>query len=61
MNSTDKFIETELPTIDKFYSKLKGDNISTDDYNHAKKVWDLFKLNNHGDYHDLYACADTVQ
>ena len=37
MTSTDKFIETELPTIDKFYSKLKGDSISTDDYNHAKK------------------------
>ena len=37
MNSTDKFIETELLTIDKFYSKLKGDNITTDDYNHAKK------------------------
>ena len=37
MNSTDKFIETELLTIDKFYSKLKDDNISTDDYNHAKK------------------------
>ena len=36
MISTDKFIETELPTIDKFYSKRKGDNISTDDYNHAK-------------------------
>ena len=37
MNSTDKLIETELPAIDKFYSKLKGDSISTDDYNHAKK------------------------
>ena len=61
MNSTDKFIETELPTIDKFYSKLKGDNISTDDYNHAKKVWDLFKLNNLREYHNLYVCADTAQ
>ena len=61
MNSTDKFIETELPTIDKFYSKLKGGNIGTDDYNHAKKVWDLFKLNNLREYHDLYVCADTAQ
>ena len=61
MNSTNKFIETELPTIDKFYSKLKGGNIGTDDYNHAKKVWDLFKLNNLREYHDLYVCADTAQ
>ena len=26
-----------------------------------KKVWDLFKLNNPGEYHDLYVCADTAQ
>ena len=26
-----------------------------------KKVCDLFKLNNLGEYHDLYVCADTAQ
>ena len=60
MDSIDKFKEKELPTIDKFYSSLSN-NISKDDYNHAKKVWDLFKINNLGEYHDLYVQADTAQ
>ena len=61
MDSMDKFKEKELPTVDKFYSSLSNSNISKDDYNHAKKVWDLFKINNLGEYHDLYVQADTAQ
>ena len=61
MVSMDQFNEKELPTIDKFYSSLSNSNISKDDYNHAKKVWDLFKINNLGEYHDLYVQADTAQ
>ena len=61
MDSMNKFNEKELPTIDKFYSSLSNSNISKDDYNHAKKVWDLFKINNLGEYHDLYVQADTAQ
>ena len=44
MDSMDKFNEKELPTIGKFYSSLNNSNISKDDYNHAKKVWDLFEV-----------------
>ena len=61
MDSMEKFNERELPTIDKFYSKLANNGISTDDYNHAKKVCDLFKINDLGEYHDLYVRADTAQ
>ena len=59
MDNMKKFNEKELPTIDKFYSKLAGDVI--DDYKHAKKVCDLFKLNDLGEYHDLYVRADTAK
>ena len=61
MDSMQKFNEKQLPTIDKFYSKLANNGISTDDYNHAKKVCDLFKINDLGEYHDLYVRADTAQ
>ena len=57
MHNTLKFNEKELPTIDKFYSNLAFCGISAEDYNHAKKVCDLFKINNLSDYHDLYVCA----
>ena len=61
MDNTLKFNEKELPTIDTFYSNLEFCGISTEDYHHAKKVCDLFKINNLGDYHDLHVCADTAQ
>ena len=49
MDSWDKFNETSLPPIDKFYSKLTGSGISNEDSEHAKKVWNEFNLRNLGD------------
>ena len=59
MDSWDKFGYT-LPDIDKFYSKLNMSGISEEDYQHAKKVWNEFKLKNMGDYHDLYLETDVI-
>ena len=30
------------------------------DYRHAKRVYKEFKINNLGDYHDLYSQSDTL-
>ena len=61
MDSMDRFNETTLPKIKKFCSKLQQKHVSKDDYNHAKKVWDMFQIKTLGDYHDLYVQADTAQ
>ena len=34
--------------------------ISKEDYEHAVKFWKEFKLNNMGEYHDLYLRTDVV-
>ena len=34
--------------------------ISSDDYQHAQKVWKEFRIHNLGDYHDLYLRTDVV-
>ena len=60
MNSWDKFEETRLPSIDKFYSKLNMSGISESEYQHARNVWNKFKLKNMGDYHDLYLKTDVI-
>ena len=60
MNSWDKFEETRLPSIDKFYSKLIMSGISESEYQYARNVWDKFKLKNMGDYHDLYLKTDVI-
>ena len=54
MDSFSKFNDTELPKREEFYSLLTDNNISEDDYKHAKDVWNKFNLKNMGEYHDLY-------
>ena len=61
MNNYDKFNDTELSAIDKFYSNLNLKNISKEDYKHAQNVWSAFNIKNMGDYHDLYVQSDTTQ
>ena len=61
MNDWNKFNETELPTIDTFYSKLNLKNICKEDHKHAKNVWNVFNIKNLGEYHDLYVQSDTTQ
>ena len=59
MNSWERFDETDLPPIEKFYSSLSGSNISSDDYEHAINVWNSFDCKTLGDYHDLYLKNDV--
>ena len=44
MNDWNKFHETELPTIDKFYSKLNLKNVSKEDHEHVRNVWNIFNI-----------------
>ena len=60
MDSWDKFEETSLPRIEKFYSSLNMSGISDSDYEHACRVWREFGIKNMGEYHDLYLRTDVV-
>ena len=60
MDSFSKFNDTELPKREDFYSLLTDNNISKDDYSHAKDVWNTFNLKNMGEYHDLYLQTDIL-
>ena len=60
MDSFEKFNKTELPTKEDFYSILNNEHITDEDYQHAKNVWNTFKLSNMGNYHDLYLKSDVI-
>ena len=36
------------------------EDINDEYYEHAQKVWDVFEINNLGEYHDLYVQSDTL-
>ena len=60
MDSWENFDETALLSKEAFYSNLNLENISDEVYAHAQKVWDVFKIKNLGEYHDLYVKIDTL-
>ena len=61
MNDWNKFNETELPSIDKFYSNLHLNHLNKEDHKHAQNVWNTFNIKIIGEYHDLYVNSDTTQ
>ena len=54
MDSFKKFSENKVPNRCKFFSSLKDKCISEKDYLKADNIWNVFKMNTMGDYHDLY-------
>ena len=60
MDSFEKFNDSKLPSKEEFYSQLSDEHISDEDYAHAKKVWETFKMKNMGYYHDLYLHSDIL-
>ena len=60
MNSFDKFNDEHLPSKEQFYSRLTEEDITNDDYNKAKQIWQHFGIKSMGDYHDLYLKTDVL-
>ena len=60
MDSLEKLKESELPPKEAFYSRLNDEDISDENYAHAKKVWKTFNMKTLRDYHELYNKVDVL-
>ena len=60
MDSLERFKENKLPPKEAFYSRLTGEDISDEDYEHAEKVWKVFGMKTLQDYHDLYIVTGVL-
>ena len=60
MDSWERFSETSLPNKENIYSKMNDENITDEEYAHAKRVWEAFECKTLGDYHDLYVKTDVA-
>ena len=56
----ERFSKSTLPNKKAFYSKLCLEDITDEDYIHAQKVFEEFKLKNVGEYYDLYVQSDKL-
>ena len=60
IDSFKKFSEDKLPDRCKCFSSLKDECISEKDYLKPVDVWNVFKINSIGDYHDLCLKTDVL-
>ncbi|XP_039282935.1 uncharacterized protein LOC120351056 [Nilaparvata lugens] len=60
LDDEEKLNEKKLPSISKFYSSLNKKHITYQDYIHAHKVWQSFKIQTLGEYSDLYLKLDVI-
>ena len=61
LNSVDKLAESSLPPTEVFYSRLDDENISDNDYEHAKTVWKEFRIKTLEEYTAFYNEVDVLQ
>ena len=55
-----KWDDISLPPKEAFYSKLTGEGITDEDYQHAQTVWKEFNIESMKDYHNLYNPSDVL-
>ena len=75
MTDFSKFAETELPPKEEFnkwlnsgavsksgkFDEMEREEISDEDYAHAKELWNAFECKNLADYTKIYCKIDTLQ
>ena len=59
MDNYERFNKTSLPSKKDFYSELKLEHVTDQDYENAQKVFKEY-CRHLGDYHDLYVQTDTL-
>ena len=57
-DNTKKYNEQKLPNKEEFFNKINNKNISDEDYEHAKSVFEKFECKNLLDYSILYLKTD---
>ena len=60
MDSPEKFKETYLPPIEKFYSSLNNENVKEEEYQNAQEIWNKFEIKHLQEFTILYNKVDIL-
>ena len=61
MYDWEKIYKKELLEKENIYRNLNLEDITDEDYIHAKRVYRNFEIKNLGEYHDLYLISDVIR
>ena len=60
MDSFTTFNETKLPEKDKYYSILRNEDLTDEEYKFVKEMWETLKIENLGQLYDIYMNTDVM-
>lgn len=60
MDCDEKYEETSLPSIDKFYSSITNTNVTEEEYKNAQEIWKVFNIQNLKEFTNLYNKIDVL-
>ncbi|KAL4101125.1 hypothetical protein QTP88_021145 [Uroleucon formosanum] len=60
MDCEEKFNETCIAPIEKFYSSLTDKNITKEEYENSQKIWKVFNIQNMREFTSLYNKIDVL-
>ena len=60
IDNIEKLNETNLPPHEKFYNEITCENVTFEEYERAKKIWNMFDCKTLGDYSDIYLKSDVL-
>ncbi|XP_068084002.1 uncharacterized protein [Anabrus simplex] len=60
IDSVERLEERSLPSKESFYSSLNLTEITEEDYFHAHRIWEQFRIQTLGEYSDLYLKTDVL-
>jgi hypothetical protein len=60
MDSPEKFKETCLPPVEKFYSSVNNENVKEKEYKNAQEMWNKFEIKDLQEFTNLYNKLDIL-
>jgi len=60
VSGPEKFAVTSLPPIESFYDTLNDEPLSSEDYERAKQIWEVFDIKTLQQYHDHCLKTDVL-